>query len=78
MKINKDSYFYIYEDHLGGGYYVTEDELDSDELYCEQCGDSDHQVFEGFLWELEQMVHQDIALLRAAREAMGIGKKGRI
>lgn len=50
MKINKDSYFYIYEDHLGGGYYV---------------------------WELEQMVHQDIAMLRAAREAMGIGKKGR-
>lgn len=78
MKINKDSYFYIYEDHLGGGYYVTEDELDSDELYCEQCGDSDRQVFEGFLWELEQMVHQDIAMLRAAREAMGIGKKGRI
>ena len=42
MKINKDSYFYIYEDHLGGGYYVSEDELDYDELYCEQCGDSDH------------------------------------
>ena len=73
--IDKDSYFYIYEDHLGGGCYCTDHELDYDELYCEQCGDSDRQVFEGSLWELEREVHVSIAMLRAAREAMGIGKR---
>lgn len=78
MQINKDSYICIYEDHLCGGYYVTEGELDYDELYCEQCGDSDRQVFEGYLWDLEEMVRQDIAMLRVARAAMGIGKKGRV
>ena len=31
---------YIYESHLSGLYTSTY-ELDYDELYCEQCGDSD-------------------------------------
>ena len=31
---------YIYESHLGG-LYTSIYELDYDELYCEQCGDSD-------------------------------------
>lgn len=31
---------YIYESHLSG-LYASEMYLDYDELYCEQCGDSD-------------------------------------
>ena len=31
---------YIYEGHLGG-LYATEYPLDYDDLYCEECGDSD-------------------------------------
>lgn len=36
---------YIYENHLGGLYVETE-EIDYDNLYCEQCGDSDSLLFE--------------------------------
>lgn len=31
---------YVYKSHLGG-YYTSAALLDSDQLYCEQCGDSD-------------------------------------
>ena len=31
---------YIYESHMGG-LYVYDDELDFEDLYCEECGDSD-------------------------------------
>lgn len=31
---------YVYESHLGG-LYTSDYELDYDDLYCEQCGDSD-------------------------------------
>ena len=31
---------YIYESHLGG-LYTSNEYLDYDDLYCEQCGDSD-------------------------------------
>lgn len=31
---------YVYESHLGG-YYTSDTLLDSDQLYCEQCGDGD-------------------------------------
>lgn len=31
---------YLYEDHLGG-IYTTDEKLDTESLYCEQCGDSD-------------------------------------
>lgn len=34
---------YIYESHLGG-LYTSDRYLDFDELYCEQCGDSDWLV----------------------------------
>ena len=31
---------YLYESHLGG-IYITDNMLDRDRLYCEDCGDSD-------------------------------------
>lgn len=31
---------YIYQGHMGG-LYTSYDALDYDDLYCEQCGDSD-------------------------------------
>lgn len=34
---------YIYENHLGG-LYVSDDWLDYDDTYCEECGDSDWLV----------------------------------
>lgn len=37
---------YIYENHLGGGLYTSDYELDYEDLYCEQCGDSDWFVGE--------------------------------
>ena len=44
---------YVYESHLGG-YYTSDELLDSDWLYCEQCGDSDwclgwYNTFKEFL-----------------------------
>lgn len=29
---------YLYESHLGG-YYISEDEIPYEDLYCETCGD---------------------------------------
>ena len=34
---------YLYEGHMGN-LYTTDDELDFDKLYCEQCGDSDWPI----------------------------------
>lgn len=34
---------YVYESHLGG-LYIGFEEYDYDDLYCEQCGDSDNFV----------------------------------
>lgn len=31
---------YIYDSHIGG-IYVSDEELNHEDLYCEQCGDSD-------------------------------------
>ena len=73
--MNKDSSFCIYESHLGDGYYLTETELE--DTYCETCGDSDTLVFEGYLFELEQQVREDIAMLREARKRLGVGSNGR-
>jgi len=44
---------YYYESHMGG-IYTTEEELDYDSLYCDECGDSDWYIgnfntFEDFL-----------------------------
>ena len=44
---------YVYESYLGG-LYTSDDYIPYDELYCEQCGDSDYEIgsfdtFEEFL-----------------------------
>ena len=44
---------YVYESHLGG-LYTSDDSIPFDDLYCEQCGDSDYEIgqfdtFEEFL-----------------------------
>ena len=36
---------YLYESHMGG-LYTSENELDYEYLYCEQCGDSDWLIGE--------------------------------
>ena len=33
--------FYAYESHLSGEVFTSEFEHDYDDLYCDQCGDSD-------------------------------------
>lgn len=35
---------YFYQSHLGGGIFYSEEEIDWDDLYCEQCGDSDTEL----------------------------------
>ena len=46
---------YLYENHMGG-IYTSDEKLDYDYLYCEQCGDSDwlYGSFETFkeFWKL--------------------------
>ena len=32
---------YVYENHLNGGFYTSDEELSLEELYCEQCEDHD-------------------------------------
>lgn len=34
---------YIYENHMGG-FYSSDESLDYEDLYCAQCGDSDHEL----------------------------------
>lgn len=34
---------YVYESHLGG-FYASDEYLEPDSLYCEECGDSDYYV----------------------------------
>jgi len=34
---------YIYESHMGG-YYTSDEPIDLEWLYCEQCGDSDRLI----------------------------------
>jgi hypothetical protein len=36
---------YLYESHMGG-LYSTQEEQDYNDLYCEQCGDSDNFIGE--------------------------------
>jgi hypothetical protein len=33
--------YYVYQDHLYGTAYISTSELEYEESYCEQCGDSD-------------------------------------
>lgn len=34
---------YIYESHMGG-LFVSDEVLDYEQIYCEQCGDYDHLI----------------------------------
>lgn len=46
----------VYESHMGGIYFDNE-VLDYDDLYCEQCGDSDTHLGHVDTWEeLETML----------------------
>lgn len=42
---------YFYESHLSGIIYTTDYEKDYDELYCDECGDSDWYIGEFDSWE---------------------------
>lgn len=46
---------YIYQSHMGG-LFASEDYLDYDECYCEECGDSDSLIGQADtkeeVWEL--------------------------
>jgi hypothetical protein len=33
--------YFVYQDHLYGTAYISTSELEYEERYCEQCGDSD-------------------------------------
>jgi len=45
IQISKGDIMYIYESHMEG-YYTSDFQLDYDDLYCEQCGDSDTYIGE--------------------------------
>ena len=54
---------YVYESHLGG-LYTSDDYIPFDELYCEQCGDSDWEIgvfdtFEDFLKSYADNIYVD-------------------
>lgn len=54
---------YVYESHLGG-LYTSDDYIPFDELYCEQCGDSDYEIgefdtFEDFLKSYADNIYVD-------------------
>lgn len=42
-----DKVIYIYEDHIYGDFYVSEEEIPYEDLYCETCNDSDSLVVYG-------------------------------
>lgn len=57
---------YIYESHLGGFYYSDEKE-DTENLYCEQCGD-----YDTYLGKVENF--EDVAdILRTQVALFGLG-----
>lgn len=39
-----DERAYIYDGHLGG-FYISDEEIPDDDLYCETCGDYDELIF---------------------------------
>ena len=45
-------YVFVYECHLGGGYYLEIEELNHEDLWCETCGDADSCVNEGYVSDL--------------------------
>lgn len=56
-----DKIYYVYENHLDGGYYITDHELSYEDTHCSVCGDSDYlycsgtkqAIIEQFQWEIE-------------------------
>lgn len=65
---------YLYESHLGG-YYISEDEIPYEDLYCETCGDSDQYLCSGTEEEIISQFYYDIDIAlrnyNAVREALG-------
>lgn len=51
-----ESKIYIYDSHMSGGWYATEEPQDYEYLYCETCGDSDTLVWSGTVGELYDLV----------------------
>lgn len=54
---------YVYESRLGG-LYTSDDYIPFDDLYCEQCGDSDYEIgefstFEDFLKSYADNIYID-------------------
>ena len=65
--MDKNDIYYIYSNHLGGGYYATDYEQEYDSLYCETCGDSDQYIASGTRSELLQEYEDNI---RRAKEEL--------
>lgn len=38
--------YYVYENHLEGSYYISNQHYSHEELYCDRCGDSDRLIEE--------------------------------
>lgn len=56
---------YLYENHMGG-FYTTTRELDYEELYCEECGDSDGIVCsydtDDGIWKNLRTIYENFSL----------------
>ena len=51
-----DKIIYIYEDHIYGDFYVSEEEIPYEDLYCETCNDSDSLVVYGTVKDSDSLV----------------------
>ena len=51
---------YIYDSHMSGGWYATDEPQDYEYLYCETCGDSDSLIWSGTAGELYDLVRDYI------------------
>lgn len=65
-------YVYIYESHLGG-YFISSEDLDYEDLYCDECGDSDTLVYYG---TPDEIFEQVLANLTEAKERQEIKELG--
>jgi hypothetical protein len=71
-------YCYVYSDHLGADYYVTDYEQNSEELYCQQCGDSDTLAYEGEPEHILYWFREDVKkAIREYREMQKLLRKYR-
>ena len=61
---------YIYSDHLFGLLYVLDSPQDDDDLYCDECGDSDWlELHTDSIWEVKEW-------LRSQLDVFGLGDYG--